>query len=171
VGGSAMAATTANATAPSAQGGPSSFWRGLGTLRRGGGVEIAGAIAKPFHNLFRGLGNLITGIFTGNWRQAVSGLFEMTIGVAFPGLGGKGGLLWGDEGFPSSGTKPDIASGGHDLAMSRPGGWKSSSNHFAWIRDSFTGPGREPGPYGQVYRVVGAVGFGIAGTVLWVAGE
>ncbi|MFQ5472141.1 MAG: hypothetical protein ACE5FA_04550, partial [Dehalococcoidia bacterium] len=103
--------------------------------------------------------------------QAGMGFLEMTIGVAFPGLGGEGGLFYGSEGFPSSGTQPDLASGVHDRAMTRPGGFTSSAGHLGWVRDSFTGPGRQPGPYGQVYRAAGAVAFGAAGAVLWAAGK
>jgi len=145
-------------------------WSRIGDVLKGWGLEIAGAVAKPVVNLFRGMFNLADGLLSGNWKQAGLGFLEMTLGVAFPGLGGSGGLFWGGEGFPSSGTRPDVSSKAHDLAMAG-GNWLNSSAHFDWVRNSFSGPGREPGPYGQVYRVVGTVAFGAVGGALWTVGR
>jgi len=51
-------------------------------------------------------------------------------------------------------AKTQNASWRHDFA-SRDDPWR----HLKWVRDAWVGPGVEPGPFGQIYRAAGTVGF------------
>lgn len=89
-----------------------------------------------------------------------------------PRAGSASGLGWpgpGSSGItPATGTKLNNASIWHDAYTGRNG--FGSAAQFGWIQRAWAGPGTELGPYGQAYRVLGTVGFGLAGAVQAAAG-
>ncbi len=139
-------------------------------------LEIAGAILKPFVNVFRGARNLLRGGFNRSPARMAWGLGEI-LASAFPGYGCCGGLMWpgGKDDLTllrSTGTRLDGANIKHDKQM--PTAAFSSDATFQWIHDAIQGNEhgtREPGPYGQLYRAVGIAAFGLWGTLLKAVGR
>jgi hypothetical protein len=107
-----------------------------------------------------------------NGRMLGEGLTDLGATLSMPRLGSHGGLRHpgGSPVLPESGTKPNNASIWHDDFVGRSGYWNSSAQ-FGWIRRAWAGPGVEPGLYGQAYRILGTVGFGVAGALQWATGH
>jgi hypothetical protein len=127
---------------------------------------------------------VLAGLFTFNPRMLGEGLWDFGTALVMPRLGSAGGLNHpGNSGtLPRSGTKPDNASIWHDDFVGRNGYWNSAAQ-FGWIRRAWAGLGEkdqqslglgrgvEPGPYGQAYRILGTIGFGVLGVVQWATGH
>jgi RHS repeat-associated protein len=138
------------------------FWRGVGDFLAGEAFEISGAIVGTLWGIGKGLFQIGKGIVTGDLA---------TIGRGFANLGATlmlrsgsaSGLLHPGKGramTPATGTRLDNASLWHDGVQNLA---TDSAPQFEWIRRAWAGPGSELGPWGQVYRVYGTVGFGLIG--------
>jgi hypothetical protein len=95
--------------------------------------------------------------------------------VIIPRLGSAGGYNWpgpsGDTGWvQSSGTQPNEGATYHDADVAKDGFWVSGP-YFRFVGNIWGGPGVQPGLYGQAYRITGTVGFGAAGSLLWLIGQ
>jgi len=101
------------------------------------------------------------------------GLYDFASVFTMPRLSSHGGLNWpgtaDNSGIvPESGDQVNNASIWHDNQLAKPEAFLNPYNHFTWIYLSWFGPGIEPGLYGQAYRLLGTVGFGVIGGSLWL---
>jgi RHS repeat-associated protein len=135
-------------------------------------LDVYGGIFGTLNGIVTGFVETLAGVFTLNERMLGRGLGDLGGALSMPRLGSHGGLRHpgGPSRLPESGTKPNNASIWHDDFVGRFGYWNSAAQ-FGWIERAWTGPGVEPGPYGQAYRILGTVGFGIAGALQWATGH
>jgi RHS repeat-associated protein len=136
-------------------------------------LDVAHGLGGTVEGLVRGLFGTLHGLATLNPDTLVAGLYGLFAASVMPRLGGSGGLNHpGPDANPtaSSGSKVDNASIVHDVELGGRGPWVSQP-YFGWIYNAYLGPGVEPGAYGQAYRALGTVGFGIPGTLLWSFGR
>ena len=103
-------------------------------------------------------------------RASAINLFGASVMVRSGSTNGLGHAAPGAIRTPNPGSKNHNAAADHDAAMAR-GEWFNSSAHFQYIRDAWTGPGREMGPWGQAYRIYSTVGLGIIGAGLAATGR
>jgi len=142
----------------------------LKTMLRADALEVMGGLYGYARGTQEGLTEIGAGLATGDAKRVAVGVGHL-LAMVVPRAGSHSGLDHPGAHTPAfdSGTTNNNASIKHDLAAMGPGFWKASV-HAQWIVDAWTGPGTQPGLYGQAYRVVGTVGFGIASAVLWAAG-
>jgi RHS repeat-associated protein len=135
-------------------------------------LDIAGGAAGTAVGLADGLVRLVDGLLTLGWENVAEGAWRTLKTLSMPRLGRDGGLGHGGPGstIPASNSKVQRASNWHDREVDLYG-FGSSATQFGWIRRAWRGDGVEPGPYGQAYRLLGTVGFGIAGGVQWALGK
>jgi RHS repeat-associated protein len=139
-------------------------------------LDFVGGLYGTARGIAQGVYEIGAGIATLDSGQIEQGLYDFGSSFAVPRLDAHGGLNWpGTKDnyglFLESGTQVENASIWHDRAVgSEPGGFFHSSNQFGWITRAWTGPGVQPGLYGQAYRLLGTLGFGAAGTVEWGLG-
>jgi hypothetical protein len=98
------------------------------------------------------------------------------LSLIIPNYGTHGGANWGteQEAAPGSTSYEDAfvfprdrvswGSRRHDWNLSFDDNTNSYEGHAGdahqeWIQDVWTGQGREPGPYGQFYRLIGTPAF------------
>lgn len=134
----------------------------------GDALDLAGGGYGHIRGIGVGGYEIGKGILTFAFSTLGSGVRSVLSALVMPRLGSHGGLNWPGTGdnsgyFPETGTQVNEASIQHDGAVSVPGGFLRSANHFNWIVDAWAGPGIQPGLYGQAYRLIGTVGFGAAG--------
>jgi len=141
-------------------------------MARGELLDVWGGISGTLNGIVTGLTRALSGLFTLNGRMLGEGLSDLGGALSMPRLGSHGGLRHPGSSpvLPESGTKPNNASIWHDDFVGRFGYWNSGAQ-FGWIQRAWAGPGVEPGPYGQAYRILGTVGFGIAGALQWATGH
>jgi hypothetical protein len=113
---------------------------------------VKGAASRDAGMLGEGAYNLVSAI--------VMPRYDSHGGINWPGTSSNQGLI------PGSAGMVNLSSSAHDRAVGQPGGFWQSSNHFNWIGSAWMGPGVQPGIYGNAYRALGTVGFGVAATVL-----
>ncbi len=133
--------------------------------------EVSGGIAGPLYGVGSGLVEIGKGIATLDLAGAGWGAFELVKALVQPRSGSHSGWGYpGDSGaiLPETGTKLDNASIWHDWYVRKHG--YGSEAQFGWIVRAWTGPGVELGPWGQAYRLLGTVGFGVAGAMQAAAG-
>ncbi len=153
--------STANSTGSGVSTGPG-FWRGLGRFLRGEALEIFGAIVGTLYGIGKGIYQIGKGILTGSLQTIGAGFANLGATLMFRS-GSASGLLHPGKGgaiTPGTGTKLDNASVWHDGQSNLA---TSSAAQFGWIKRAWTGRGAELGPWGQIYRIYGTVGFAIIG--------
>jgi hypothetical protein len=134
--------------------------------------DIWGGVGGTLNGIVTGLVGIIGGLASGNWGRAAVGGLDLGAALIMPRLGSSGGLRHPGPGqnlMPASTSRVNLASGWHDDLVARAGYWNSSAQ-FGWIERAWAGPGIEPGLYGQAYRILGTIGFGIAGVLQWATG-
>jgi RHS repeat-associated protein len=110
----------------------------------------------PYH-----LGRGLYGLATGDLNLAKSGALGF-FSALVPGYGNFAVPNWpGGSILPSFANQLEQAAVAHDSAYGQlsPGASQTPAD-IALIRNAWTGPGIQPGPVGQVYRVLLTVGFG-----------
>ena len=159
-----------------ASNGGGGFWSKLGGYLKNMLVndlkDAAGLVIGPIIGILDGLHNIAMGIVNMKPLRIALGIGQIAA-VAMPRLGGEGGLLYPSpnpvfasiQNWLSNDSQLGVANRNHDAKMPG-GGYFSSAAHFGWIVDAFSNPGNQPGPAGQAYRILGTVGFGVAGAVL-----
>lgn len=146
--------------------GTSSFWRYAWSE-----VKLAGNIlARDVQGFFTGVvvgtpGVIVNGIknageslFQGDLLGFVGSLALTPLAVAFPRYGNYGGLRWGrdqfgTDGIPAPVNKVDFQNWKHDIFF----------RHGDWASGVWNGPGLPPGPFGNLYRMLGTSPFALAG--------
>ena len=146
----------------------------LGEMIDGDILDGLGGVASIVRGTGEGILNVGTGLLTGNLGRVGSGLADLFSPVV-PRLGSHGGLHHpgtrdNSSWLAGSGTKSNSASVHHDWDVGKHG-FGASGPHANWIVNAWTGYGVEPGVYGQVYRIVGTAGFGLASGGLHVLGR
>jgi hypothetical protein len=141
-------------------------------MAKGEALEIFGAVVGTPYGVLRGLYGMGKGVVTGDLGTIGDG-FKSLGSAAMPRAGSHSGLGWPgtpkNVGItPGTGTKLNNASIWHDNFTSANG--FGSRAQSGWIQRAWTGPGVELGIYGQAYRVLGTVGFGLAGGAQAVMG-
>jgi hypothetical protein len=136
-------------------------------------LDFAGGLYGTASGIAKGIYEVGTGIATLDSAAIQQGLYDFGSAL-MPRLGSAGGLNYPGfsdtlSRFFGSDSQPNNASIWHDSAVSQRG-FMSSSNQFGWITRAWTGPGIQPGLYGQAYRLLGTTGFGLGGTVQWGLG-
>ena len=144
----------------------------LGQVVKGEAGDIFGAVVGTPFGILKGLYGIGKGVVTGDLGTIGDG-FKSLGSVAMPRAGSHSGLGWpgtpGNAGItPGTGTKLNNASIWHDKFTTTNG--FGSNAQFGWIQRAWAGPGVEPGIYGQAYRVLGTVGFGLIGGIQAAAG-
>jgi hypothetical protein len=135
----------------------------LGQLLKGEALEIAGGVVGTPYGILNGLYGIGKGIVTGNPGAIGRGFANLGAAVTMLRSGSASGLLHPGKGAaltPDTGTKLNNASLWHDGQRNLAA---SSAAQFGWIQRAWAGPGTELGPWGQVYRLYGTVGFGNIG--------
>jgi hypothetical protein len=141
--------------------------------------DFAGFVLGPILGILEGLFNIGAGIANFSLSRIGLGLFQIGA-VGMPRLGADGGLAHPTTlsvfqpliSWLRSGSSLSRASQNHDIRMGDPNfGFLSSRAHFNWIRDAWANPGVQPGLFGQSYRALGTIGFGVAGSVLATVGN
>lgn len=145
----------------------------LGLMLKADVIDAMGFVYGTIHGVVEGAIEIAEGVMALDAGVFGEGLYDAAT-AAFPRLGSHGGLNWpgthdNSALFPASGSKANNASIAHDLAVGRSG-FMNSAVHAAWISAAWTGPGVEPGIFGQAYRGVGTAAFGAASGILWAAG-
>ena len=135
--------------------------------------DLGGGLFGTPYGLIRGVAETIGGAITGNTEVATQGLADIVGALSMPREGSAGGWRWPGTGsdaphWPESNTKVNLASEWHDWWTGGRG--FGSRAQFGWIKRAWGGPGVEPGPYGQAYRILGTVGFGLVGSLQWLVG-
>jgi RHS repeat-associated protein len=145
----------------------------LAAMLRGDVLDLGGGIYGTVSGIIKGVGEIGLGIAKLDSTMFKQGAGNLGAALVMPRLNNHGGLNWPGtvdnspaSPFPSSGTKVENASIAHDIDVKRSGFLHSAAAEFRWIANSWSGSGTEPGPYGQAYRLLGTVGFGVAGSVL-----
>jgi RHS repeat-associated protein len=142
-------------------------------MLRGDVLDFMGGLYGTVRGIIRGVYELGAGVVTFDGGQFELGLYDLGSSLAMPRLDSHGGLNWPGTSdnsglFPESNTQVENASIWHDAAVAESG--FRAANQFGWITRAWSGPGIQPGIYGQAYRVVGTAGFGIAGAAEWAVG-
>jgi RHS repeat-associated protein len=136
---------------------------------------LAGGIVGHLHGITTGAAGMIKGAATLDASTFGNGAYAFLTAVVMPRHDSHGAINWpGTESnvglIPGSGGRVNNGSIRHDADMQRHG-FDSSVSHFRWIENAWVGPGTHPGLYGNVYRGLGTVGFGVAGAILRAAGR
>jgi hypothetical protein len=145
----------------------------LGAMLRGDVLDLGGGIYGTISGIVEGLAEILAGAVRLNSEVFGQGLVDLSTALSMPRLNNSGGLNWPGNSSPvfaESGTKVENASVRHDALLQQYGALVSYP-YFYWIAQSWAGPGVEPGAYGQAYRTLGTIGFGVPGAVLWALGK
>ena len=121
-----------------------------------------------------------SGIVNRNGSHILDGTRGIITSTVIPGWGSTLGANWGTNQqeyingkllpppfglFPAN-NKLTNASLNHDWALDRRNSSRpkiKGDAHFQWVYDAWFGPGEEPGPSGQVIRLLGTITFPIFG--------
>ena len=134
-----------------------------------------GLVSEPY-TIMKDLGRLLSVVPTLNFRQIGMRSLELVQQVLIPNYGYYGGPRWGANGEPwdsAGGPEPlnrvDYASRRHDLVMGFDSGFEHNLQtmgdaHKQWVIEAWSYGSNNPnilppGPFGNIYRAIGAPSF------------